>query len=286
MVPGEITFSYQGRVLAGKRWDQKGGQRVLALHGWLDNANSFDLIAPALPDLDIVAMDFAGHGKSDHRSADTPYLAMLDVQDVITVANQLEWETFSLLAHSMGAEVGTHVLSLFPDRVDRMFAIEGFAESINQQKWLDLHRASIDVNLSKQPRNLRVYVDREEMANSVAKYSGQTVASARILVERGAKAVEGGVSWVSDPRVRWSDALGITSDQMDHNLSGFDGEILVVGANNGLNWYRGDLDRLESKFSNLRFLTIDGSHHVHMDDDTIALVRLIGQFFKLPHVGT
>ena len=277
----EVEFSCSGRLLTGKRWGS-GDQRVIALHGWLDNANSFDLIAPALPELDIVALDFAGHGRSDHRSPDTPYLAMLDVQDVIAVANQLEWDSFSLLAHSMGAEVATHVVALFPDRVERLLAIEGFAESISHQKWLDLHRSSIDVNLTKVPGQLRVFPDLEDMAQSVAKFSGQTVTSARILVERGTETVDGGYTWASDPRVRWSDAMGIPRDQMDHNLSQYGGEILIIGTDSGLNWYRGDLERLMAKFRNLRFVTVEGSHHPHMDDDRNALVRHIRNFFSLP----
>lgn len=255
---------------------------VLALHGWLDNANSFDLIAPELSGFDVFALDFAGHGRSEHRAADTPYLATLDVQDVIAVANQLQWDRFSLLAHSMGAEVSTHVVGLFPDRVQRLFAIEGFAETVSNEKWLKLHRDSIDVNLTREARPLRVFANREDMAQGVVKATAQTLTSARILVERGSKEVDGGFSWASDPRVRWSDALGITREQMDHNLGAFNGAIRVVGANGGLKWYRGDLDRLAARFDNFEFVTMDGSHHMHMDADTRALVAAIQQFMGRP----
>jgi hypothetical protein len=37
---------------------------VIALHGWLDNANSFARLAPKLKGLRIVALDMAGHGHS------------------------------------------------------------------------------------------------------------------------------------------------------------------------------------------------------------------------------
>jgi pimeloyl-ACP methyl ester carboxylesterase len=252
----------------------------MALHGWLDNANSFDRIAPALPDFDIFALDFAGHGHSDHRPVHTPYLATLDVQDVIAVANQLQWEHFSLLAHSMGAEVSAHIIGLYPDRIERLFAIEGYAESVSNERWLKLHRDSIDTNLTKKAGTLRVFPNQEEMAQSVAKFTGQTLDSARILVERGSKKVDGGFSWASDPRVRWSDALGITYEQMDHNVASFNGEILVVGANGGLKWYRADLERLASGFENFQFITADGSHHMHMDADTTQLVQLIQNFFN------
>ncbi len=282
MLSREVAFRIQGRTLAGKRWGQEGQTPVLALHGWLDNASSFDLIAPGLSGFDVFALDFAGHGRSGHRPAHTPYLAALDVQDVIAVANQLQWERFSLLAHSMGAEVSAHIIGLFPDRVERLFAIDGFAETVSNEKWLKLHRDSIDVNLTREARPLRVFANQEDMAQSVAKATGQAVASARILVERGSRKVEGGFSWASDPRVRWSDALGITREQMDHNVDSFNGEVLVVGANDGLKWYRADLERLAARFENFEFITMDGSHHMHMDDDTTALVEVIRGFLGRP----
>ena len=256
----------------------------MALHGWLDNANSFDLVAPELSGFDIFALDFAGHGRSDHRPAHTPYLGILDVQDVIAAANQLQWEHFSLLAHSMGAEVSAHIIGLFPDRIERLFAIDGYAETVSNERWLKLHRDSIDQNLTREAGSLRVFPNREDMAQSVAKFTGQTVASARILVERGSKAVDGGYSWASDPRVRWSDALGITREQMDHNIGSFGGEVLVVGADNGLKWYRGDLERLTADFENFEFTTMAGSHHMHMDTDTAELIEAIQSFLTAPKV--
>jgi pimeloyl-ACP methyl ester carboxylesterase len=279
VTPREVEIQFQDRMLTGKRWGKEGDIPIMALHGWLDNANSFDLIAPALTGFDIFALDFAGHGYSDHRPEHTPYLGMLDSQDVIAVANQLQWEHFSLLAHSMGAEVSTHIIGLYPDRISRFFAMDGYAESVSEEKLLKLHRDSIDKNLTKKAGALRVFPGREEMVKGVAKATGQTVASARVLIERGSKEVNGGFSWISDPRVRWSDALGITHQQMDHIVGSYNGEILVVGANDGLKWYRGDLNRLVGKFENFKFITIDGSHHLHMDADTTELAKLIQDFF-------
>ena len=280
MTPSEVEIQFQGRKLTGKRWGKEGDIPIMALHGWLDNASSFDLIAPALTGFDIFALDFAGHGHSDHRPTHTPYLAMLDMQDVLAVANQLQWEKFSLLAHSMGAEISTHLIGLYPDRINRLFALDGYAESVSEEKLLKLYRDSIDKNLTKKAGALRVFLDQEEMAGGVAKATGQTVASARVLIERGSKEVNGGFSWISDPRVRWSDALGITHQQMDHIVGSYDGEILVVGASNGFKWYRADLNRLASKFENFKFITIDGSHHLHMDADTTELAKLIQDFFS------
>src|SRR2546430_10655465 len=43
--------------------DRGQGRPTLLLHGWLDHAHSFDLLAPLLPGR-TVALDFRGHGDS------------------------------------------------------------------------------------------------------------------------------------------------------------------------------------------------------------------------------
>jgi hypothetical protein len=35
---------------------------------------------------------------------------MLDAQDVMAIANDLQWDHFSLLAHSMGVEISAHLV--------------------------------------------------------------------------------------------------------------------------------------------------------------------------------
>ena len=53
-------------------------RKILCLHGWLDNAASFNRLVPLLLDsaedipTQIVALDFPGHGLSGHKSSDGP----------------------------------------------------------------------------------------------------------------------------------------------------------------------------------------------------------------------
>ena len=277
----EVEFNIHGRKIAGKRWGVEGGKRVIALHGWLDNANSFDFIAPELPGLDLLALDFAGHGFSDHRPRHTPYIGMLNVQEVIGVADQLGWENFNLIGHSMGAEVSTHVIGLYPERIERFLAIDGFAASTSAAKALEDIRKSIDDNLHRVSGTMRRFDSREEMAARVAESTGQTLESALALVARGAQEVPGGFSWRSDHRVRWSDALSPTNDLLDHMVASFKGQILVVGARDGSDWYKPTIERLNRDCEHLTYTILDGSHHLHMDADTKPLLEVIRNFFQL-----
>ena len=72
----ELRVRVPWGLLAGSVWSHPSHQHTentrtwLALHGWLDNAGSFDLLAPGLvsdcPDLRLVCLDYPGHGLSSH----------------------------------------------------------------------------------------------------------------------------------------------------------------------------------------------------------------------------
>ena len=63
----EVRPSLGHIELAAHLFGPVDGLPVIALHGWLDNANSFARLAPLLRGLRIVALDLAGHGYSEHR---------------------------------------------------------------------------------------------------------------------------------------------------------------------------------------------------------------------------
>lgn len=69
----EVRLSLPHIELAAHLFGPQDGLPVIALHGWLDNANSFARLAPKLKGLRILALDMAGHGHSDHRPPGAGY---------------------------------------------------------------------------------------------------------------------------------------------------------------------------------------------------------------------
>ena len=100
------------------------GPRVLALHGWLDNAASFLPMAPFLDGLELVAIDLPGHGRSAHLPPGADYSFAGTIASVLDVADALGWERFALLGHSMGAGIASLAAAACPQRIDKLVAIE------------------------------------------------------------------------------------------------------------------------------------------------------------------
>lgn len=113
----EVRLSLPHIELAAHLFGPEDGLPVIALHGWLDNANSFARLAPKLHGLRIVALDMAGHGHSAHRPAGAGYALWDYVYDVLQVAEQLGWKRFALLGHSLGAIVSLVLAGALPERV-------------------------------------------------------------------------------------------------------------------------------------------------------------------------
>lgn len=270
----EISFQLPGLNLKAKHWSNQDGFPTLALHGWLDNANSFDRLAPLLPELDLVALDFAGHGRSDHRAPGVHYTSFLDVQDVLAVADQLGWSTFRLLGHSMGASVASELAAMFPERIDSAVMIDGFMATggVTQTERLEQNREAIERMLAR-PKAARVFPDTETMATRVTEATDQTLEAARVLVERGHKKVDGGVTWRTDPRIRFPTPMRPSIEQVDALIARSTSPTLLLVAKDGDKWYQGEIPNREKSHQALTVRYLEGPHHIHLEPayvDTVA----------------
>ena len=91
MTPREICIDLPHIRLAGQRWGE-GEHIVLALHGWLDNAASFAPLAPYLIDdnTSLIALEFAGHGRSAHRPLGAGYHFTDHMRDAMFAADTVD----------------------------------------------------------------------------------------------------------------------------------------------------------------------------------------------------
>jgi pimeloyl-ACP methyl ester carboxylesterase len=281
--PKELSFSINGLRLTAKAWGVMTGTPTLALHGWLDNANTYDRLAPLLPDLDLIALDFAGHGFSSHRPLGVHYTSLLDVQDVIAVANELGWEQFNLIGHSMGASVTAELAGLFPERVKRAVMIDGFVHHEGDSAdALEANREAILQMLDPNPKQAPVYAELDAMTHRVTQATDQSWNAAATLVARGHRQVRGGYTWRTDRRIRFRTPQRLSNDQLDALMKRSSAPSLLIVAQQGDQWYRPGIERRALHHPALTIERLDGPHHLHLEAQATRVAELIRAFICAP----
>lgn len=201
--------------LAARVYGPEDGQPVLALHGWLDNANSFARLAPRLQGLQIVALDLAGHGFSDHRAAGASYALWDYAHDILQVASYLGWERFSLIGHSLGAIIAALVAGAMPERVERLVLIDGVVppDSPPSDPVVRMGKA-LREQLALPGKRKAVHPSLERAIE--ARMKGHVAVSreaSELLGQRSLMPVPGGFTWRSDPRLMLSSPVRLSTDQ-------------------------------------------------------------------------
>jgi len=283
----EIPF---GRI-AGLRCGDAGGTRVLALHGWLDNAASFVPLAAefdriGLHDIELVAPDLPGHGASAHLPRGADYSFAGAMHAVLDIADALGWERFTLLGHSMGAGIASLVAAGCPRRIERFVAIEALgALAEAPANTVTRLRDAVAATRALPGKRLRVFPDLEPAVHARMHANDLSEPMARLLVERGARAVAGddgavGFEWSSDPRLTLPTMVRMTEAQVRNLVAGIQCPALVVYADPPQAYLP---EPLRSERTALlprgRQVVIAGCHHLHMEDPA-AVAAAIGDFLR------
>lgn len=97
------------------------GRPVLALHGVTGHSARWKVIADALPELRILAVDLRGHGRS---TWSPPWGIEQHVTDALAVLDAAGWARAAVLGHSFGAAIALHLARTAPDRVERLALLD------------------------------------------------------------------------------------------------------------------------------------------------------------------
>ncbi|AMO77426.1 alpha/beta fold hydrolase [Pseudomonas citronellolis] len=267
----EIRLNLPHIELAAHLFGPEDGKPVLALHGWLDNAMSFARLAPKLDGLRIVALDFAGHGHSAHRAPGASYLLWDYAYDVLAVAEQLGWERFSLLGHSMGAIVSVLLAGAMPERIERLALIDGLVPYTGEAdsapaKLGEALKAQLALPNKRKP----VYeaIDRavEARMKGVGAVSRE---AAELLARRGLMPVPGGFTWRSDARLTLPSPLRFTRAHAASFVQAVQCPVSLVLAQGGMLAAEPGIRKLiDGRPFDVHELP--GGHHLHLDDEAGA----------------
>ncbi|WP_296257008.1 MULTISPECIES: alpha/beta hydrolase [unclassified Pseudomonas] len=278
----EVRLALPHIELAAHLFGPQDGQPVIALHGWLDNANSFARLAPKLNGLRILALDMAGHGHSDHRPPGAGYGLPDYAHDVLQVAQQMGWERFSLLGHSLGAIVSVIIAGALPKRIHRLALIDGLIPPLGEPEGAAQRMgAALQAQLAMASKRKPVYVGMERAVE--ARMQGAVAVSreaAELLAQRGLMPVPGGYTWRSDSRLTLASPTRMTRAQALSFINAVRCPAQLVVAEEGmLAQNRELLDSVPFQVA-----VLPGGHHLHLNDEAgaNAVADCFNRFFAVP----
>jgi len=163
----------------------------LLLHGSGDGAYIWNEVAAGLNDLcDLVALDLRGHGDSQWASGGD-YRLQTHVADVKCAIEALGLDSFYLIGHSLGGQIGIHIAHAFGERVRGMVLADSGPE---------LSAAARDVARDNMRDSFQIYRSAHEYARRLGSVHS-LVAPERIarLAHEALRPCGGGFRLKTDP---------------------------------------------------------------------------------------
>ena len=263
----ELRIELPHLTLGAQAWGATSSPALVALHGWLDNAGSFALLAPLLArHFHVLALDLPGHGHSDHLPAGASYHFIDYARAVLAAVDVLGLGSYTLLGHSLGAGVASLVAAATPRRIGQLLLIEGLGplgddSTRTLQRFRDALVPQPDV---RRPLRLFRSVEQAISARSIA--SGLRGELARPIVERGLREVDGGWRWCSDSRLTRSSALRLAEAQIRALLHGIESPTALLLAQPETPYLPGAMMRERAAcVGSIRVSHMDGCHHLHLE---------------------
>jgi len=276
----EKIFTIGQKKIAAKIWGLETNPPILALHGWLDNAASFDYLAPLLPNHYIIAIDFPGHGYSSHIPAEC-YFQFIDyVGDIIYLADKLGWKQYSLLGHSMGGAIATLVAGTTPECILKLGLLDALGPlSLEPDETPPRVRQAFSrfATMNDKKRNSYESIDAAVAARLRANRMEEF--SAHSLVLRNLEEKNQRFHWRTDSRLFLPSLLMLTEEQVHAFLEAITAKTCFIHAKEGWPFGEDVLEKRLSKIKNLDFYSISGHHHIHMDE-AARVARILRPFFE------
>ncbi|KAK3907855.1 putative serine hydrolase [Frankliniella fusca] len=209
----EVRIPVPWGHVAGAWWGRTDQRPLLALHGWGDNAGSFQRLSSSLRGVPVLALDLPGHGLSSRLPRGVaPADRGLLLAVVRRVQRALGLTSLSLVGHSLGDAVALQYAAAYPADVDMYVSLDtlvpapasadGEIKSFGGQ--LD-ELLEAEETLDEPPRT----ATRAQLVSAlVAGRSGSlNMHAAETLLRRGAHASQAGLTLTLDPRVSRSSSV-------------------------------------------------------------------------------
>lgn len=290
-----ITLQTSTLCFAGLAYgDPTCEKKVLALHGWLDNAASFSRLLPLLNDVYVVALDLPGHGYSEHYGKGQLYDNFTYVCRILDAIHALGWQRFSILGHSLGTVIFTLLASAIPERVNSVVFLDGLGplhEAVHQgaarcaaslAAYEDFFLVDEQTTTAESvvKRQYKAYKSLDAMIKVRMRANGLTQDAALPLVERAAYEKDGKYYWRFDTRLLLPSFYRLSHEQVLSYLSAIQSPFCLIRAKDSfLKNYPGFEARMDV-ISQLQYHELPGEHHFHLQTPE-PIADIMNTFFCL-----
>jgi pimeloyl-ACP methyl ester carboxylesterase len=297
----ELSFQVDNLKLTGLACGNKDHQPVLCLHGYLDNAASFLPLMQCvtqqpniLSERRIIALEWPGHGHSEHRSDGAHYHFFDYVSDLLSLFILNDWPAIDIVAHSMGAMVASAFAAAFPEKVKSLTLIDslGFICAPAEQATNQLRQGLLS-RYKKTNATRSFTVDTAIKAR--LNVSDLQESHAKLLVQRalvqgkdtpGNKIdIEPLFSWRSDSRLRALSPYRLTLAQGQQLFSDIKCPVQLIYGDKGMNMVAKGLSLFSTALTDFTAVKIQGGHHVHMEQAQLVL-NILNKFYRANKIKT
>ena len=288
----EQDLSVRGLSVHARVHGPEAGPPVVLLHGWLDQAGSFDPLAALLAarGFKAIALDLRGHGDSSWAGAGAyyhlvEYLGDLDGALVALGVTQSGKSGGSgaqpvrLVGHSLGATIALLYAAARPGRLLHATLLDGIPMRVGAAEVPDRMADWLD-DLQK-PRLRKTVASIEEAAERLRARSAGLRTEASLHLARGGVSPDptqgGALAWKWDPWLRGHSPLPITEQLRGPLYAQVVTPLLLVRA--GTTWLpeesalRALLAEVKAP---LAVQTVEGtSHHLHLEEPEAVAALLL-----------
>lgn len=271
--------------------------RILGWHGWLDNCRSFGRLglsllaklssAPDAPRVDLIVLDFPGHGKSSHKSLDGASTILMDlVYYVHDAIHQLQWHNEKddddyvppvLIGHSMGGAICLLYASAFP--TSKLILLDSLGP--HTKKAADVVKGfqrHVQQRLKGKPPS-SIYPSLENAiaircATAKAFPGNQYISketATELVVWASSILADGKLQFHHDQRVKWTSIVSLTDEQVHQfyqDVAFSNTKTCLLLAKDGMPFPQAAVVKLKELLQPKICKTLPGSHHFHADPDT------------------
>mmetsp|Transcript_16993 Transcript_16993/g.25124 ORF Transcript_16993/g.25124 Transcript_16993/m.25124 type:complete len:322 (-) Transcript_16993:107-1072(-) len=297
--PSEITVKLpSGLKVSAKVWkaSNESGQRkrVIAIHDYLDNANSFDKLGPGLAAIscEVFAVDLPGHGRSIHYSEESWNDPMHFVLTLLEFISEIYCNRFYLIGHGFGTEIILLFAACYPEMVEGLIFLDFSTETpiFKRRKNLRQLRKVFESSLRKTEPKVRVFNSMHDAASNLILHCCDSMNNAQMSMESAMTLVERSYSEVvlsdgtcvvrSNAKLQFSPFV-VSSIKIE-TLLAFLAETVCCCLFVSSTFVQRELSEGKPFAQKIAHVLggrmfaherVDGGHYIHLENDTFRLVE-------------